>query len=157
MPLPDADRLVRDEDYLRLNLAAPAEVWIGWVPDETRGFLIAREWLLKAEIKPDCPTLMPSRLRVWALVEAGEWEKAYGEFVELFQNRIAGDTAIENALLSFLRNSVSARWKEGRREEAASWHRRLRANFPSWTMSHGTTVEETVDWVSRNRGASRMK
>ncbi len=152
VPLPDADRLVRDEDYLRLELSSGADVWIGWAPDETRGFLIAREWLLKAESMPDCPTLMPSRLRAWALVYAGQWERAYGEFVEQFRNRIPGDTAIESALLSFLRNSVYATWKDGRREEAASWHRRLRANFPSWTMSHGRTVEETAGWVSRHRG-----
>ena len=147
VPLPNADRIRTDEDYLSLDLSAPADVWVGWVPDEKTGFLIAREWLIKAQSKPDCTTLMPSRLKVWALVEAGDWERAYEEFVELFQARIAGDDAIRAALLNFLRTAVHVTWSDGRREEAELWHKRLQANFPWWTMS----LEETADWVSGDR------
>jgi hypothetical protein len=146
--LPDADREVAAEEYAALELSARAEVWVGWFPDETRNFRIARKWLLVAEENAGSRRLMVARLRAHALVQAGDWERAYEEFSELMAARPPADKTVPAALQNFLLFAVYERHSAGDLEAAAKWHARLRAEFPSWTMP----AAETAEHVARLRG-----
>jgi len=153
VPLYDAAKKLDSDEFLALELSRAAEVWTGWVPDEKRNFLIARRWLLEAESKPDCGALAVPRtrvetLRVHALVEMGDWELAYEEFLELSRNRPPDDDTIPAALENFLLSAFYERWSAGDVRSAELWHKRLQAERPDWRMSPAETAEE----VRRRRG-----
>jgi tetratricopeptide (TPR) repeat protein len=146
--LPDAEKGLDGHPKIEIEITTSAKIWVGWYPDETRNFHIARQWFLKAEDKRDAPRMMVARMRVHALVEAGEWEEAYGEFLELARTRPAGDEITPEIFRNFLLLAILDRWQRGDEEEARRWYTRLTSEFPEW----GRTFEETVDWVTREWG-----
>jgi hypothetical protein len=134
VPLSDAQKELDGEDYLTLELRRPAELWVGWFPDEVRNFHIARAWLSEAGKRADAPRMKIARLRVHALVEMGQWERAYGEFGELFRKRVPGDQVTFDAYRNFLVLAALDRQRRGDAAGARRWYDRLKAEFPSWEV-----------------------
>lgn len=150
VPLPDADRTLETEEYLELELAADATVWVGWPADETRNFEIARKWLKDAERLSRGRFLRVSRLRIHCLVDMGRWDEAYGEFRELMRTRPKRDTSVPNTFRNFLLYAVYRNVVSQDQEGIRKWHGRLRAEFPEWTMS----PVETAGFMARTLGVS---
>lgn len=150
VPLPEKDRTRKGDAYVALELDRPAEVWVGWAPDETRSYELAREWLARAEAKPGCPRIRVAKLRAHALVQAGEWDEAYEVFMDLMRTRAPRDNTVPNALKNVLASAVCERVAAGDPRDVEKWYGRLRANFPSWTMSPA----ETAEWSAKIRGLS---
>lgn len=143
----ESDRHTTEEHLVELELRSPAAIWVGWVPNEVRNFEIARRWLLEAESKPDCGTLaVPTErvqtLRVHALIEMGEWESAYEEFLELYRARQPDDESIPVAFENFLLLAFYEKWTYGDKESAEVWHKRLKSLRPDWMMSPVQTAAE---------------
>jgi hypothetical protein len=133
---------------LTIETVRPAEIWVGWYPDETQNYRIARRWLAEAESKVDAPRMMVARLRVHALVEAREWERAYEEYLELVRTRPPGDESAIEAFRNFLLLTVVDRVQSGDRDGAKLWTTRLQAEFPEWRG----TPEQILERVARELG-----
>lgn len=148
VPVPDGDRALETDIYVELSLAHPAEVWVGWVPDETRNYELAQEWLARAEHKPGSPVIRISKLRAHALFQAGRWEEAYEVLVDLMTRRVPGDRNVSDAFRNALALVVYKCFAAADREGVERWHGRLRASLPSWTMSPA----ETAQWAASRLG-----
>ncbi len=145
VPLPDADRTIKTGEYLDLELAEDAVVWVGWPADETRNFELARKWLKKAELLSHGRQLRVSRLRIHCLADMGRWDEAYGEYLELMRTRPEQDTSVPDTFRNFLFYMVYKCFVSQDREGVSKWHGRLRANFPEWTMSPAETAKSAAE------------
>jgi len=150
VPLPDADRTLESEDYLDLELADEATVWVGWPADEHRNFEIARGWLKEAERLSHGRMLRVSRLRIHSLADMGRPDEAYEEFRELMRSRPAQDTSVPDTLKIFLLQRICESFVQGDQGGLRKWHGRLRAEFPDWTMP----PVETAEFAARILGVS---
>jgi len=141
VPLPNADRTLEAEEYLDLELAGDATVWIGWPADETRNFELARKWLKEAERLSGGRMLRLSRLRIHCLVDMGRWDEAYAEFRELMRTRPSQDKSVPDTFKMFLIHAVYRNFVTRNHNGIRKWHGRLRAEFPEWTMPPAGTAE----------------
>jgi len=142
--LPDADSVRTDDAYLEIDSEKDGEVWVGWFPDETRNYVIAREWLDKALTKDDCDKLKVRRLRAWTFARAGEFEEAYEAFRDLHLDYAEGDSLIGDAMKNFLLERIYHARRAGDEKGVETWFRRLQADFPSWMMSPEDAVREAA-------------
>jgi len=141
VPLPDVDRTLEAEEYLDLELARDATVWIAWPADETRNFELARKWLTGAERLSHGRMLRVSRLRIHCLIDMGRWEEAYAEFRELMSARPSHDKSVPDTFKMFLVHAVYRNVVMQNQLGIRKWHERLRAEFPEWTMPPAKTAE----------------
>lgn len=145
IPLPDADRNVTSSPYLVLEADAPMEVWVGWAADERASYRKARELLLQAESKPDCPYLKVSRLRVHALAKSGDADGAFEEFRVLMRTRAPADKTVPGTFRNFIFGNILAARRRGDEKALEKWHKRLQEEFPWWRMSPSETVEHLLE------------
>jgi len=141
VPLPNADRKLEAEEYLDLELARDATVWIGWPADEMRNFELARKWLKGAERLSHGRMLRVSRLRIHCLIDMRRWDEAYAEFRELMRARPSRDKSVPDTFKMFLIHAVYKDFVMQNHAGIRKWHGRLRAEFPEWTMPPAETAE----------------